>query len=71
MLILIMGPLAVGDGCSDLGAVLLGSGTSNTTFWVRNMGGDPPYGKDPGGVPPPCGDTKNKENPTATSQQKL
>ena len=71
MLISIMVPLTGGGGCSDIGAVLLDSGTSNTTFWVRNMGGDPPYGKDPGGFPPPCGDTDNEENPTATIQQKL
>ena len=37
----------------DLGAVIIGGVTGNTTFWVGNVGGDPPYGKEPGGVPPP------------------
>ena len=37
----------------DLGEVVLGGGTGNSPFRVINVGGDPPYGKDPGGVPLP------------------
>ena len=36
----------------DLRVVLIDDGTGNTPFWVRNLGDKPPYGKDPGGVPP-------------------
>ena len=31
----------------------------------------PPYGEDPGGVPPPGGETDHGENPLETSQQDL
>ena len=40
----------VGGGIpTDLGVVLLGVGTENNPFWVKNMGSDPPYGKTLGG----------------------
>ena len=53
---------AIGDRRVDLGAVMLGGGTGNYTFWVVNMGGDLLYGEDSGEVPPPGGDTDNREN---------
>ena len=47
-------PWAGGGRRADIGVVLLGSGTGKAPFWVVNVGGDPPYGKDPGEVPPSC-----------------
>ena len=64
-------PWAGGSVHTDFRAVLLGDGTGNTPFWVRNLGGDPPYGKDPGGVPPPGGERDQGATPPATSQREL
>ena len=49
-----------------LGLVLLGGSTGSDTFRVRNVSGDPLYDKDPGGVPPPCGEMYHKGNLPAT-----
>ena len=50
-------PWAGRGGRAGLRAVLLDVGTGNTPFRFGNVGGDPPYGKDPWGVLPPCGET--------------
>ena len=42
-------PWLGGGGRADLGVVLIGGGTGNTYFWVRNVCGETPYGKDHGG----------------------
>ena len=56
-------PWAEGGGSADLGAVLIGGDTGNTPFRVRNVGSDTPFGKYPGGVPPPGGETDKRETP--------
>ena len=42
-------PWAGGSVHTDFRAVLLGDGTGNTPFWVRNLGGDPRMAKTLGG----------------------
>ena len=37
-------PWAGGGGSADLGAVIIGGYTGNTTFRVINVGGHTPYG---------------------------
>ena len=35
---------ALGYICADLGDVLFGVSPGDAPFWVRDVGGDPPYG---------------------------
>ena len=42
-----------GGGHANLGEVLLCGSKGVTYFWIRDVGGDPPYGEVPGGSPPP------------------
>ena len=44
----IVDPWAGGVTREDLGVVLIGDGTGNTPFGVRNVVDNPPYGKEPG-----------------------
>ena len=39
----------------------------DTYPWVGYLGGDPPHGADPGGVPPPGGAENHRESPKATA----
>ena len=34
----------------DAGAILHRSCSGGTVIWVKDLGGDPPHGEDPGGV---------------------
>ena len=52
----ILDPWVLRCGCADFNSVLLGVGKGNAYFRVINVGDYPPYGKDPGGIPPQGGD---------------
>ena len=57
-----------GGGHAYLRVDPLGGGTGNAPFLVRNLGGDPLYGKYPGGVPPTGGKTYHGAYPPEISQ---
>ena len=54
-----------------LGLVLLGGSTGSDTFRVRNVSGDPLYGKVPGRFPPPGGAKDHGATPPKTSRWEL
>ena len=64
-------PRAVGGVRIDLGNILPAVSPGDAPFWVRYMGGDPSYGKDPEGFPAPGGATDYGANPPEMIQQDL
>ena len=52
---------------AEIKEFLLGGGPGDALFWVGDVGDEPPYDKEPGGVPPPCGATDHGENPPEIS----
>ena len=67
----IVDPWVGGGGRADLGAGILGDGTGNNNFWIRNMGSDLLYSADSGGVPPQVGDMDHGTTPLLTIQREL
>ena len=59
-------PGEVGSGLEDVGLILRHGFSGNTAPRVRDLGGDPPHGADPGEVPPLGGTSNNWETPEAT-----
>ena len=66
-----MDPWVGGGGRADLGAVILGGGTGNNNFWVRNMGTDLLYGVEFGGVPPLGGEPNHGTTTPLTIRREL
>ena len=64
-------PRVGGGGRTDLGEVLLVSSPGGTPFRVRDVGGYPPYGEDPGVFPRPGGATDHRAPPPVTNQWEL
>ena len=63
MVLLIADTYSVGGGHAVLRVVIIGGGTGNTSFWIRNMGSKPLHGEYPGGVPPLGGKTDHGATP--------
>ena len=63
MVIPTVDPWVGGGGLTDLGEILLCGGAVNAPFGVVYGCGEPPYGKYPGGVPPPGVETDRRETP--------
>ena len=57
--------LWVGRGrCTDVGAILCHSRVGDLPIWVRDVGGDPPYGANLGGFPPQRGLEPHRKSTT-------
>ena len=60
-----------GGKTKGVGYVIQGGGAGSTSFWVRDVGGDPPAGEGPHGLPPPGGLADDRHRPqTSTGQDR-
>ena len=52
-----------GSICKDIGSFSCRGRPGNAFIWVVDVGVEPRYGADPGGVPPPGGKAANEKTP--------
>ena len=56
-------PQQEGGGAAGVWLLLLSRGAGGVYCWLRYLGGHPPHGKGPGGIPGPGGETADRATP--------
>ena len=64
-------PGEVGVGCEDIGIFLPIINPRKPALWVRDVGRDPPYGKDPVGISSQDSEMDHGKTPPYPSRREL